>query len=103
MFTPEVPVSRKTVWTEGQDTQIRRLRTEGASWDVIALTLGLAHGTVIERARTLGAEHPPAHAAGALDESDRAPLSSGHAETWGVINRGTLLEGVPFKSPEPAR
>ena len=27
---------RKTVWTEGQDTQIRRLRTEGASWDVIA-------------------------------------------------------------------
>jgi len=32
---------RKTVWTDGQDAQIRRLRTEGASWDIVALALGL--------------------------------------------------------------
>jgi len=83
--------------------QIRRLRTEGASWDAIALTLGLARCMVIERARILGAEHPPAHAAATLDELDRAPLSSGHAETWGVINHGTALEGVPFKIPELVR
>ena len=98
MFMVEAPVLGKVVWTEGQDAQIRRLRTEGASWDVIALTLGLARGKVIERARRLGAEQPPTHAA-ALDEADRAPLASGHVETWGVINRGTLLEGVPFKIP----
>ena len=50
---------RKLIWTEGQDTQIRRLRTEGASWDLIALALGLARWTVIERARTIGVPTSP--------------------------------------------
>ena len=90
---------RKTVWTEGQDTQIRRLRTEGASWDVIALALGLARWTVIERARAIGAERPPANAVAALDESNREPLPAGHAETWGAINRGTSLANEPFQTP----
>ena len=27
---------RKVVWTNAQDSQIRRLRVEGASWDMIA-------------------------------------------------------------------
>ena len=53
---------RKSVWTEGQDAQIRRLRTEAASWDLIALALGLARWTVIERARVIGVERPPANA-----------------------------------------
>ena len=30
-------MSEKFVWTDGQDTQIRRLRTEGASCEIIAL------------------------------------------------------------------
>lgn len=90
---------RKTVWTEGQDTQIRRLRTEGASWDVIALALGLARWTVIERAKLLGVERPPANAVAAMDEADRPPLQAGHADTWGAINRGTSLDGVPFRTP----
>jgi hypothetical protein len=94
---------RKTVWTDGQDTQIRRLRTEGASWDVIALALGLARWTVIERARAIGAERRPAHGAAILDDSDRAPLPAGHAESWGAINRGTGLEDVPFQPPETLR
>ena len=94
---------RKAVWTEGQDTQIRRLRTEGASWDVIALALGLARWTVIERARLIGAERPPAHAATVLDEADRDPLPAGHAATWGAINRGTTLENVPFQTPDTLR
>ncbi len=83
--------------------QIRRLRTEGASWDVIALALGLARWTVIERARAIGAERPPANAATALDESDREPLPAGHAESWGAINHGTSLEDVPFQTPEEIR
>ena len=94
---------RKTVWTEGQDTQIRRLRTEGASWDVIALALGLARWTVIERARAIGAERLPPNAVTVLDESDREPLPAGHAESWGAINRGTGLEDVPFRTPDTIR
>ena len=89
---------RKAVWTDGQDTQIRRLRTEGASWDLIALALGLARWTIIERARAIGVERPPANAVAVLDESDRQPLPAGHAESWGAINRGTELENVPFQT-----
>jgi hypothetical protein len=94
---------RKTVWTDGQDTQIRRLRTEGASWDVIALALSLARWTVIERARAIGAERLPPNAVTDLDESDREPLPAGHTESWGAINRGTGLEDVPFQTPETIR
>ena len=94
---------RKTVWTEGQDVQIRRLRTEGASWDVVALALGLARWTGIERARAIGAERLPANAVAMLDESDREPLPAGHAKSWGAINRGTTLENVPFKTPSTIR
>ena len=94
---------RKTVWTEGQDSQIRRLRTEGASWDVIALALGLARWTVIEHARLIGVERPPANAVAVLDESDRPPLPAGHADSWGAINRGTGLDGVAFRTPDTIR
>jgi hypothetical protein len=90
---------RKAVWTEGQDTQIRRLRTEGASWDIIALALGLARWTVIEHARLIGVERFPPNAVTILDDSDRQPFSAGHAESWGAINRGTSLENVPFQTP----
>jgi hypothetical protein len=94
---------RKSVWTEGQDTQIRRLRTEGASWDLIALALGLARWTVIERARVIGVERPPANAVTAVDESDRSPLPPGHTQSWDAINRGTALEGVSFQTPGAIR
>jgi len=96
-------VPRKIVWTEGQDAQIRRLRTEGASWDVIALALGLARWTVIERGRLIGVERPPANALTAADEPDRAPLPAGHTETWDAINRDTTLDGVPFRAPSTIR
>jgi hypothetical protein len=96
-------MARKTVWTDGQDTQVRRLRMEGQSWDAIAAILGLSRCTVIDRARVLGVEQPPANVAPELDEVERAPLPCGHAESWGVINRGTLLDGVPFKIPDPVR
>jgi hypothetical protein len=94
---------RKTVWTDGQDAQIRRLRTEGASWDVIAQALSLARWTIIERARAIGAEQRPANAVRVPDESGREPLPAGHAESWGVINRCTSLEKVPFRTPDTIR
>jgi hypothetical protein len=94
---------RKTLWTPGQDSQIRRLRTEGASWDVIAQALSLTRWTVIERARALGAERPPANAVQALAQSDREPLAAGHAASWDAIHRGTSLETVPFRTPGTIR
>lgn len=94
---------KKIIWSKGQDTQIRRLRTEGASWDVIALTLGLARWTVIERGRVIGVARPPANAVATLDESDRLPLPAGHSGSWDVITRGTVLEGVPFRIPQTIR
>jgi hypothetical protein len=94
---------RMSVWTEGQDSQIRRLRTEGASWDLVALALGLARWTVVERARTIGAERPPANAVAILDESARDPLPAGHVDSWRVINRGTSLEDMPFQAPATIR
>jgi hypothetical protein len=94
---------RKSVWTEGQDTQIRRLRTEGGSWDLIACALGLARWTVIERARVIGVERPPANAVAAPDNADRSPLPPGHTDSWDAINRGTALEDVPFQTPGAIR
>jgi hypothetical protein len=96
-------MNRKAIWTQGQDTQIRRLRTEGATWDVIAAVLGLARCTIIERARILGVEQPPANAATVLDESERAPLPAGHPDTWGAINRGTVLGNTRFRAPGTLR
>ena len=94
---------RKTVWTDGQDAQIRRLRTEGASWDIIALALGFTRWTVIERARAIGAEHRPPNARPFVEDAERPPLPAGHAESWGAIVRGTCLENAPFRLPQDIR
>lgn len=94
---------RKAVWTQGQDTQMRRLRTEGANWDCIAVVLGLARWTVIERARAIGAVRPPDNAIAAREDPDRQPLPAGHARTWDAINRGTSLANAPFQAPGTIR
>ena len=94
---------RKPVWTEGQDAQIRRLRTEGADWDVIAIALGLTRWAIVERAKTLGAERRSGHAVGGESDADRQPLPAGHPDSWGAINRGTALENVPFRTPGTIR
>jgi hypothetical protein len=97
---PESTVSRKTVWSGGQDAQIRRLRTEGASCDVIALLLGISLTAVAERARTLRVDHHPEVD---VDDAERPPLPAGHRLTWGAINRGTLLQDQPFHAPDMIR
>lgn len=94
---------RRLLWTEGQDTQIRRLRTEGADWDLIAQVLGLSRWAVLERGRRLGVSRRPAQGQAAPDEQERPPLAAGHPDSWGAITRGTPLEGVPFKAPGEVR
>ncbi len=89
---------RRLVWTEAQDSQIRRLRTEGASWESIAAILGMARWTVIDRGRRIGALRPPRRCAPPEDPS-RDPLPPGHPRSWGVLTAGTVLEGTPYPLP----
>jgi len=93
----------KLRWTDAQDTQIRRLRSEGASWDAIAATLGLSRWTVIERGRRIGARPPPREFVPPPEDPGREPLPAGHPRSWGVITDGTVLEGVPYPLPVFAR
>lgn len=94
---------RKAVWSEGQDTQIKRLRTEGASWDAIAQVLGFTRWTVIERARRLGVSKRPVHVAPPPPDLDRPPLPAGHPDSWGAITQNTCLDQVPFRIPSEIR
>ncbi len=89
----------KLVWTEAQDTQIRRLRAEGASWDMIAAILGLARWTVIERGRRIGARRPPREFVAPSEDLHREPLPAGHPRSWGAITEDTVLADTPYPLP----
>lgn len=89
-------MSRKIPWTEAQDAQIRRRRSEGASWEVIAADLALTMWAVTERGRRIGASRPHGDFVAAPEDPMREPLPSGHPTTWDAINAGTVLEGEPY-------
>ena len=86
----------KLVWTDAQDTTIRRLRTEGATWDTIAALLRLTRWTVIERGRRIGARPPPTDFIPPPDDPNREPLRAGHSRSWDALVLGSCLEGVPY-------
>jgi hypothetical protein len=90
---------KKLVWTDAQDTLIRRLRAEGATWDTIAATLGISRWTVIERGRRIGARPPPHEFVPPPEDPARDPLPAGHPRSWGVITAGTVLEDTPYPLP----
>jgi len=94
---------KRIIWTDAQDTRIKRMRAERASWDTIAEAVGVTRWTVIERGRRLGARLPPPDFEPAPEDPDRPALPPGHVETWGIINMGTSLEGVPYPLPVPVR
>jgi hypothetical protein len=89
----------KLVWTDAQDTQIRRLRIEGASWEMIAGVLGITRWTVIERGRRINAMRPPRDFVLPPEDPARDPLPAGHPRSWGVITAGSVLEDVPYPLP----
>jgi hypothetical protein len=89
----------KLIWTNAQDSQIKRLRLEGASWDTIAAILGIARWTVIDRGRRIGAQRPPLNFKPPPEDPGRDPLPAGHPRSWGVITTGSVLEGVPYPLP----
>lgn len=90
---------QKFNWTSAQDTRIRRLRAEGASWDRIAAELGLNRWAVIARGRRIGARLPPPDHTAPPDDPGREPLPAGHARTWGAMNAGTVLADEPYPLP----
>ena len=94
---------RKIEWTPVQDSQIKRMRAACASWDVIAIAIGVTRWTVIERGRRIGARLPPPDFEPPPEDPERPALPSGHRETWDVIVRGTCLEGMPYPIPAPVR
>jgi hypothetical protein len=89
----------KTIWTDAKDDQIRRLRIAGATWDAVAVALGLTRWTVIERARRLGVRLRLAHIPAPPPDPERPCLSPGDPVSWGAITQGTLLEGQPYVRP----
>ncbi len=94
---------QKLNWTHAQDTRIKRLRGEGATWDTIAASLGLSRGTIIERGRRIGARRPPPEFIPPPEDPNRDPLPAGHPRTWGVMNAGTVLANEPYPVPDRSR
>lgn len=94
---------KRIEWTAAQDTKIRQMRAANASWDSIAEAVGVTRWTAIERGRRLGARLSPPVGQQTTGDADRPPLPPGHPETWGVITKGMLLEGMPYPVPTPIR
>lgn len=94
---------KKIEWTEGQDNNIKRMRAENASWDMIAAAIGVTRWTVIERGRRLGARLPPMDFEPPPEDPERMPLPPGHPDTWGAIIKETPLEGMAYPIPVPVR
>jgi hypothetical protein len=99
----EADMPKKIEWTAAQDLKIRRMRAESASWDNIAVAVGVTRWTVIERGRRLGARLPPSDVEQRTEDPDRPALPPGHPETWGIIIKGMSLEGMRYPIPTPVR
>lgn len=90
---------RKREWTAGQDDCIRVMRSVGATWQQIADVLKVPHQAVIDRGRAvLRAERGsvPREAEVAAEVRERGPLPAGHPVSWGILTRGTMLEGTKW-------
>lgn len=92
-------MSQYATWSDAQDTQIRRLRAEGMTWDGIAAELGRGVAIVRERGRRIGALRPPPDYEAPPEDPAREPLPAGHERSWGAITTGTVLEGEPYPLP----
>ncbi|HUB14077.1 MAG TPA: AsnC family protein [Acetobacteraceae bacterium] len=88
-------MQRRLYWTQGQDTQIRRRRIEGASWETIAAELSLHVRVVIARARRLGIRMDPITDPPPEDPL-REPLPAGHPRTWRALTAGTVLQSERY-------
>jgi hypothetical protein len=91
----------RVTWTASMDETLRQWRQTGATWDAIALGFGLGRETVRERGRRIGAPGPEVAIMARLERerADRPPFPPGHEISWGLLTRGTVLEGDPYPLP----
>lgn len=94
-------MSEPFIWSLPQDLRLRRMRTEGASWDEIAIELRVSCGPVIQRGRKFGT---PQRVAGApettpIPDLGREPLPAGHSLSWGALIAETTLHGQTYPWP----
>jgi len=91
-------MTERTKWDASLDQTILALRWSGLTWEAIAAKMGLGRYTVVERGRKLGARRRP-HGVAVGESADRACRVAGHPETWGLLVKGTVLEGSPYPYP----
>jgi hypothetical protein len=94
-------------WTEAADQTIHQMRAKGATWAAIGTILGLSRNTIIERGRRIHAAGGPSVIPRPVrvpeEDPNRSPLYAGHPVSWGLLTKGTLLEGTPYVPPHGAR
>jgi hypothetical protein len=102
-----MPAARN--WTEAEDNHLREIAGKVPA-ERLGMKFGCCRQTVIERERLLGivrcVRRPKGHAEVKRTRSkyyeamnyvrDEFPLRAGHPETWNLINRGTVLDGMPW-------
>jgi len=92
-----MPVKRD--WTDAENTRLRQMRAEGASWTAIGVEFGVVSTTAGEQGARIGARPPPPDFIPETIHRDqrRTALPAGHPDTWGRLIAGTVLEGSPYE------
>jgi hypothetical protein len=87
-------------FTQEMDDLLRRLLYENVPWEGISLRFARPISSCMDRARAIGARRLRVLTVVPDDVSDlRLPLPPGHPETWGLLTRGTCLEGTAYPTP----
>ena len=95
-------MAQRFAWTPARNQMVLEMRRGGIKWDTIADAIGVGRNSVIDHARRLGVAKrssvgtPPPPVREAIDRPARP---SGHPDTWGLIIRGTVLEGSRYPWP----
>jgi hypothetical protein len=95
--------ARPYLWTAARDAKVTELYQAGQTWQEIADQVLTTRMAVVARGHRLGLvtrQGLPVQVATRPDPMPFTrgvhPLPAGHAETWGLLVRGTLLDGVQW-------
>jgi hypothetical protein len=92
------------LWSAAEIETVATMRTAGETWGAIGERLGISRTTVMSHAVKIGLWTPgsttgdttPKPARGDDPDRYRPAYPPGHAETWGIIVRGTCLENMEY-------
>ena len=85
-------------FSQTADDLLREMVTAYVGWDEISLRMLRPISSCMDRARTIGARRPLRVTLVVEDDvsDQRLPLPPGHPTTWGLLTRGTVLEGSVY-------